>query len=75
MNASMALRRTAAAMLEAAYKQLPILRAALLVRSEQTSNQLHDRPQQTASVSAPRRREHGNHAHTDISELTYLPPS
>jgi putative transposase len=50
-SASMALRWTAAAMLEAkkgfrrlkAYKQLPLLRAALIARSEQTSNQLHDR--------------------------------
>jgi putative transposase len=50
-SASMALRWTAAAMLEArkgfrrlkAYKQLPMLRAALIARSEQTSNQLHDR--------------------------------
>jgi transposase-like protein len=50
-SASMALRWTAAAMLEAskgfrrlkAYKQLPILRAALIALSEQTSNQLHDR--------------------------------
>jgi hypothetical protein len=47
----MALRWTAAAMFEAskgfrrlkAYKQLPMLRAALISRSEQTSNQLHDR--------------------------------
>jgi putative transposase len=45
----MALRWTAAAMLEArkgfrrlkAYKQLPMLRAALIARCEQTSNQLH----------------------------------
>ena len=50
-SASMALRWTAAAMLEAkkgfrrlkAYKQLPMLRAALIARSEQTSNPLHDR--------------------------------
>jgi putative transposase len=50
-SASMALRWTAAAMLEArkgfrrlkAYKQLPMLRAALIARSEQISNQLHDR--------------------------------
>jgi transposase-like protein len=50
-SASMALRWTAAAMLEArkgfrrlkAYKQLPMLRAALIARSERTSNQLHDR--------------------------------
>jgi transposase-like protein len=50
-SASMALRWTAAAVLESrkgfrrlkAYKQLPILRAALIARSEQTSNQLHDR--------------------------------
>jgi putative transposase len=50
-SASMALRWTAAAMLEAkkgfrrlkAYKQLPILRAALIARSEKASNQLHDR--------------------------------
>ena len=50
-SASMALRWTAAAMLEArkgfrrlkAYKQLPMLRAALIARSEHTSNQLHNR--------------------------------
>ena len=50
-SASMALRWTAAAMLEArkgfrrlkAYKQLPMLRAALIARSEKTSSQLHDR--------------------------------
>ena len=50
-SASMALRWTAAAMLEArkgfrrlkAYKQLPMLRAALIARSEQKSNRLHDR--------------------------------
>jgi transposase-like protein len=50
-SASMALRWTAAAMLEArkgfrrlkAYKQLPMLRAALIARSEHTSNQLQNR--------------------------------
>jgi putative transposase len=50
-SASMALRWTAAAMLEAkkgfrrlkAYKQLPALRAALITQSEQTSNRPNDR--------------------------------
>jgi putative transposase len=50
-SASMALRWTAAAMLEAkkgfrrlkAYKQLPTLRAALIARCEQTSNKLNHR--------------------------------
>jgi transposase-like protein len=50
-SASMALRWTAAAMLEAkkgfrrlkAYKQLPMLRAALITQCEQTSNKLNDR--------------------------------
>jgi hypothetical protein len=50
-SASMALRWTAAAMLEAkkgfrrlkAYKQLPTLRAALIAQREQTSKRLNDR--------------------------------
>jgi putative transposase len=50
-SASMALRWTAAAMLEAkkgfrrlkAYKHLPTLRAALIAQREQTSNRLNDR--------------------------------
>jgi hypothetical protein len=50
-SASMALRWTAAAMLEAktgfrrlkAYKQLPTLRAALITQREKTSKRLNDR--------------------------------
>jgi putative transposase len=50
-SASMALRWTAAAMLEAktgfrrlkAYKQLPTLRAALIAQREKTSKRLNDR--------------------------------